>query len=226
MKESLSNQTASNQTASNQTASNQTVMIVRSHDAVDLLLNVHAAKHLAPFMRCEQSLGSASAELDRRPSSVAYWVGRFLQTGLLVIAREQPRAGKAIPFYRAAADEFQVPLDAMPPGTTEEFLHGARKVMVAEFASSVERAARHHFTEGISVTGHARRGISINFIEPKDGSTSPVTEWWGHVSLTKAEANELQLEIEALARRFTAEHPGRGRSRYLMMIGLTPTTTR
>jgi len=227
MKQAISNQKVLNQKVLNQkvlnhASSNQTVMVVRSHDAVDLLLNVHAAKHLAPFMRCEQSLGSASAELDRRPSSVAYWVGRFLQAGLLVVAREQPRAGKAIPFYRAAADEFQVPLDAMPLGTTEEFLHGARKMMVAEFTSEVEREMRHHFTEGISITGHARRGMSINFIEPKDGSTSPVTEWWGNVSLTKAEAIDLQREMEALIRRFNTDHPGRGRSRYLMMVGLTP----
>jgi hypothetical protein len=211
------------QALSNQKPVIKKLMIVRSHDAVDLLLNVQAARHLAPFMRCEQSLGSASAELERRPSSVAYWVGRFVQAGLLVVAREQPRAGKAIPFYRAAADEFQIPFDAMPPGTTEEFLHGARKLMVADFAISVERAARHHFTDGISVTGHPRRGMSINFIEPKGGGTSPVTEWWGNVSLTKAEAAELQKEMEALVTRFNNDHPGPGRSRYLIMVGITPT---
>ena len=210
-----------------QALSNQKpVMIVRAHDAVDLLLNVQAARHLAPFMREERSLGSAAAELDRRPSSVAYWVGRFVKAGLLVVTRQQPRAGKAIPYYRAAAEEFRMPFDAMPPGTTEEFLHGARKVMVAEFASSVERAARHHFTDGISVTGHAKHGMSINLIEPKGGGTSPVTEWWGNIALTKAEASELQHEMEALARRFNTNKPGSGRSRYLMMVGLTPTIRR
>ena len=214
------------QALSNQGPSIPPVMIVRTLGAVDLLLNVQAARHLGPFMRYEQSLGSAAAELGRRPISVAYWVGRLMRAGLLVVVREQPRAGKAIPYYRAAANEFQVPYDAMPPGTTEEFLNGARKVMVAEFASSVERAARNHFTDGISVTGHAEGGMSINFIEPKGGGTSPATEWWGNVSLTKAEANDLQLEMEALVRRFNTEQRGRGRSRYLVVVGLTPTTQR
>ncbi|MCE9622868.1 MAG: hypothetical protein K8R99_11035 [Actinomycetia bacterium] len=212
---------------SNQIPATNKVMIVRSHDAVDLLLNVQAAKHLAPFMRCEQSLGSASVELDRRPSSVAYWVGRFVQAGLLVVTREQARAGKAIPYYRAAADEFQIPFDAMSPGVAEEFLHGARNVMVKEFATSVERAARKHFTDGITVTGHPQRGMSISFIEPtRDGSTSPVTEWWGKVSLSKAEAGELQKEMEALVSRFSSDVPGRGKSPYLIMVGITPTIRR
>lgn len=200
-------------------------MIVRAHDAVDLLLNVQAAKHLAPFMRSEQTLGSAAEELNRRPSSVAYWVGRFVQAGLLAVVREQPRAGKAIPYYRAAADEFQIPFDAMSPGVAEEFLHGARKVMVAEFAKSVERAARNHFTDGIRVTGHPQRGMSISFIEPKrDGGASPVTEWWGKISLSKAEAEGLQKEMEALVSRFSNDLPGRGKSGYLIMVGITPTT--
>lgn len=208
---------------SNQKRSNETVMIVRAHDAVDLLLNMQAAKHLAPFMRTEHSLGSAAAELDRRPSSVAYWVGRFVKAGLLVVAREQPRAGKAIPFYRAAADEFQVPFDAMPKGSREEFLHGARKMMVGEFATAVERVARTHYSEGLRIAGHPTRGMSISFIEPKDGGDSPVTEWWGKVSLTKQEASELQEEMEALVARFNTEQTGPGRSRYLMMIGIAPT---
>lgn len=209
---------------SNQTPLSQTVMIVRSHDAVDLLLNVQAARHLAPFMRTEQSLGSAAAELGRRPSSLAYWVDRFVRAGLLSVVREQPRAGKAIPFYRATADEFQVPFDSMSPGTAAEFLHGARKVMVQEFAKSVERAARDHFTDGIRVTGHPERGMSISFIEPKgEGGTSPVTEWWGKVALTKSEADELQKEMETLVSRFSNDRPARGKSRYLIMVGITPT---
>lgn len=208
---------------SNQTARNHTVMTVRQHDAVDLLLNMQAAKHLSPFMRTEQSLGTAAAELDRRPSSVAYWVSRFVQAGLLIVAREQPRAGKAIPFYRAAADEFQVPFDAMPKGSREEFLHGARKMMVGEFASAVERAARTHYAEGLRIVGHPRRGMSISFIEPTDNSRSPVTEWWGKVSLTKAEADDLQDEMEAIVKRFSNDRPGEGRSRYVMMVGIAPT---
>ncbi len=202
--------------------SNQTTMVVRAHDAVDLLLNMQAAKHLAPFMRSEQSLGLAAAELDRRPSSVAYWVRRFCQAGLLNVAREEPRAGKAIPFYRAAADEFQVPFDAMPSGARDQFLHGARKMMVGEFATATERAMRTYYADGLSIKGHAQRGMSISFIEPTDGRSSPVTEWWGKVLLTKTEATELQHEMEALVERYSTDHPGRGRARYLMMLGVAP----
>ncbi|CAN5401365.1 hypothetical protein BH10ACT2_BH10ACT2_17670 [soil metagenome] len=213
MKEALSNQAEGNSTA----------MVVRAHDAVDLLLNMQAAKNLAPFMRCEQSLGTAAAELDRRPSSLAYWVRRFRQAGLLVVAREEPRAGKAIPFYRAAADEFRVPFDAMPAGARDQFLHGARKMMVGEFASAAEKAMRTYYADGLSIKGHPPRGMSISFIEPTDGRTSPVTEWWGKVSLTRAEAEQLQREMDALVARYNTDHLGSDRSRYLIMVGIAPT---
>lgn len=207
---------------SNQKPSTKKVVVVRKHDAADLLMNMQAARHLAPFMHDEQTLGSAAAELGRRPSSVAYWLRRLRQAGLLVVVREQARAGKAIPFYRAAADEFQVPFDAMPKGAREEFLHGARKLMVGEFATSVERAARTYFSEGLSITGHPTHGISISFIEPKDG-TSPIMEWWGKVSLTKPEAEEFRRELEALVARFDSKPASPTRSRYLVMVGITPT---
>jgi len=215
MKEPVSNQRPTTPT--------RTTMVVTAHDAVDLLINMQAARHLRPFMKSEQSLGSAAAELGRRPSSVAYWVRRFVQAGLLVIAREQPRAGKAIPYYRAAADEFHVPFDAMPKGAREEFLHGARKMMVGEFAAATERAVRTYYAQGLCITGHPQRGISISFIEPADGHRSPVTEWWGHVSLTKAAAESLQDELESLVARFAIDQPAEGKSRYLMMVGITPT---
>lgn len=206
------------------TLSNQkSLMIVRKHDAVDLLMNMQAARHLAPFMHAEQTLGSAAAEIGRRPSSVAYWVRRLLQAGLLVVVREQARAGKPIPYYKAAAAEFRVPFDAMPSGAREEFLHGARKLMVGEFAASVERAARTFYSDGLSITGHKTHGVSISFIEPKDDA-SPIMEWWGKVSLTKAEAAEFRSELEALVSRFDGKPQSPTRSRYLVMVGITPTT--
>ena len=97
--------------------SNQTrVMAVTEHRAVDLLLKLASTRCLGPFMREEHTLGSAAAELQMPASSLAYYVGRFVNAGLVEVVRLQTRSGKPIPVYRATAEEFRVPFDAMPPG--------------------------------------------------------------------------------------------------------------
>ena len=144
-----------------ETLSNEsrTPVVAREHMAVDLLLNLDAARRLAPFMRCEQTLGSAAAELEMPASSLAYWVGRFQKAGLIAIVRREPRAGKPIPVYRAIADEFQVPLDAMPPGLRDEFLRVRGPTQEGEVRRHIELGITHKFN---SLSGDGR----LSFVEP------------------------------------------------------------
>jgi hypothetical protein len=197
-----------------------TVRVVRDHLGVDLLLKLAATRCLGPFMRGEHTLGSAATELEMPASSLAYYVGRFVQAGLVEVVRKQARAGKAIPVYRATAQEFHVPFDSMPPGRRDEFLNGGRKYVLDEFAAAVNHAVLDD--NGIRVLAHPSRGVFIGFIEDARLHDVPATEWWGKIRLTDDEARRLRDELEDLVRRCSDEHPGPGKRNYIAMVGLVP----
>lgn len=203
--------------------SNQrTVVVVRDHMGVDLLLKLTATRCLGPFMRTEHTLGSAADELEMPASSLAYWVGRFVKAKLVTVVRLQERAGKPIPVYRATAEEFQVPFDAMPPGRRDEFVNGSRRHILGEFIAAVDRAILNESEAGIRVICHPTRGVSIDFIEGALPPTLAVTEWWGKIRLTDAEAIELRDALEELGRKYSGDETGPGRKSYITMFGLVP----
>jgi hypothetical protein len=202
------------------------MMVVSDHVGVDLLLKLTSTRCLAPFMREEQTLGSAAAELDMPSSSLAYWVNRFQKAGLLEVVRHQSRAGKPIPVYRATADEFQVPFDTMPPGRRDEFLNGSRRHMLGEFTAAMDRAIVGQLGNAIRVSSHPVRGMQIDFVEGPRPPSIAITEWWGKVRLTDSEAMEFRDELEALGRKYGNDHPGPGRRSYVAMFGLVPEARR
>lgn len=201
--------------------SNQ-VRVVTDHLAVDLLMNLTATQRLSPFMHAEHTLGSAAAAAEVPASSLAYWVTRFLTAGLLEVTRLQPRAGMPIPHYRATATEFRVPFEAMSPTARESLFHGPRRHMFEQFIAASDRAASRYYTEGIRVRAHPTRGTELSVVEPELDAPPPVTEWWGTSTLTAAEAAEVHRLLEDIRSRYGQDLTGRGRDRYLMVLGFTP----
>lgn len=197
---------------------------VRDHLGVDLLMKLGAARCLAPFMRREHTLGTAAAELDMPASSLAYYVKRFTRAGLLEVTRVEPRAGKPIPFYRATADEYRIPFDAMPPGRRDEFLHGSRQKVLGDFVTAMERQITTRLATGIGVTAPGVRGVAINLIDSELLEDAPIAEWWGKLRLTEAQAFEFRDALHDLVQRFSANEPppGPGLRSYIAMVGLVP----
>lgn len=185
-------------------------------------MNLDAARRLAPFMRRDHSLGSAAAELEMPASSLAYWVARFVKAGLLKVVRHEPRAGKPIPIYRATTDEFQVPLDAMPPGLRDEFLNGGRRHMFEEFTKAVDAVADKYLKGGIRVRCHPERGVELNFLDPEGPLPVHVAEAWASIALTDEEAGEIRVLLEELSTRVNTSKEGPGRRPYVMVLGLAP----
>ena len=126
------------------------------------------------------------------------------------------------PIYRAVADEFHVPLDALPPGRRDEFINGSRRHVLAEFAASMDQAIAREFVRGIRVSSHPVRGMQIDFIEGDQPVSATVTEWWAKVQLTDEEAVEPREALEDLARRFGGDRPGPAKKNYITMFGLDP----
>jgi hypothetical protein len=203
--------------------SNQTrVNVVREHLGVDLLLKLASTRCLGPFMRADHTLGSAAAELEMPASSLAYYVDRFVRARLVEVVRHQARAGKPIPVYRATAEEFHVPFDAMPPGRRDEFINGGRRHILAEFTAAVDRVMLDVDGNGIRVLAEPVRGVQIDFIEGSSLSDIAATEWWGKICLTDDEARRLRDELVDIVRRYTEDRPGPGRGNYIAMFGLVP----
>jgi hypothetical protein len=198
------------------------IVVVRDHLAVDLLVDLASARRLAPFMRQEHRLGSAAAELEMPASSLAYWVGRFRRAGLVEVVRHQARAGKPIPIYRATADEFRVPLDALPVGTQNDLLMSGRRRLFEQFTEAVNRAARPWFEEGLRLRAHPDGGMELGFVEPTRDDPPPVTEFWGGLFLTEHDAAELRGEMEALMTRYSDDRKGPGKRRYITVVGIAP----
>ncbi len=211
MKDTLSNQLAQPQS-----------LVVTDHVAVDLLMNLNAARRLGPFIRREQTLGSAAAELTMAASSLSYWVGRFIAAGLVRVTRHEARAGKPIPHYLATAHEFHVPFDAIPPGAKDLLLHTGRRRVFERYVDASDRASEKYFEGGIKIAAHPVAGVELGFIEPEDPAPAPVTEWWGTVSITDEEAAEVHRILNDVHERFGRDQQGPGRRRYAMVIGLAP----
>jgi len=195
---------------------------VTDHAGVDLLMNLAAVRRLVPFMHAEHTLGSAAKSAKVPASSLAYWVQRFLTTGLLEITRVQPRAGKPIPHYRALGSTFHVPFEAMPPGTRDEFLLRGRKSAFEQFIAASNHDAAAYFDAGLSIAARDESGVELNFIEPTDGRTSLSVEWWGHCSLTDEEAADVRRTLEELQTRLGRGSDGPGRTRYQVVLGFAP----
>ena len=122
----------------------------------------------------------------------------------------------------SAADEFQVPLDAMPLGLRDEFLNGGRRRMFEEFTKAVDAVAEKYLREGMRVRCHPERGVELNFLENDRELPVPVSESWGTVALTEAEARELSTLLEEVSSRFRARTTGRDKKEYVMVVGLAP----
>jgi len=194
--------------------------VVRDHVAVDLLLNLTAVGRLAPFMHDEHTLGSAARTAKVPASSLAYWVQRFLKAGLIEVTRNEPRAGKPIPHYRAISREFQVPFDAMPPGFRDEFLTRGRRGAFEAFIAAANRVALRS-TNGLRISAYEDRGVELNVDEPDDDG-DPTTEWWGSVLLSDAEATEIRRLLDEARARYSDNREAPGRRSYLMVVGLAP----
>jgi hypothetical protein len=203
--------------------SNQTSMTVRHPAQVDLLMSVTGAQRAGVFMGREHTLGTAAAELSIPASSLAYWVKQLLAAKLITITRLEPRAGRAIPHYRAVADEFIVPFAALSMDARERFVGAARAHMFEQFTTAMDRGRlQRNKHSGVRISMQPNRHLEFGLTDPDPPTPTKALESWGEVGLTVDEHAEFTQALEALIERFGQGRPTRGRKKYVMMIGLTP----
>src|SRR5207253_1990609 len=95
-----------------------------------LLTNPKALNYIGPFLVGPHTLTTAAGVLGVAPSTIAYWIPRFLGAGLIRETVRQRRAGMASPLYEAVAESFSVPLELLDPIQAERFISGGRAMML------------------------------------------------------------------------------------------------
>ena len=83
-----------------------TSLIVRNLKAVAFLTNPDCTRLLKPFLFGERTIKEAAEALRLEPAALYYPVKRMCDLGLLKVARETPRRGRALKVYRASAERF------------------------------------------------------------------------------------------------------------------------
>ena len=94
--------------------------------AIALVTDRRALRYLTPFLRAEHTLTSVAAVIEKNPSTVAYWIPRFVRAGLLEHRGDETRAGRAMPRYRATAQSFLVPYRSVPFDRRVALVDGGR----------------------------------------------------------------------------------------------------
>ncbi|NNG38352.1 hypothetical protein HJ588_03560 [Flexivirga sp. ID2601S] len=196
-------------------------MRVTDPDMVRALVRDRAADFLAPFIHGEHSVSEAAARLDESVQRTHYWVRSLYDAGVLEIASETPRKGRAIKRYRAIATEFVIPAQALPYDYFARGMHRVndeltRALVAAAPAWVVSGDLRIHAPtpeRGTRALGDASPG------PPK----VPAHQSSAGLRLTRADALQLVTEIRQLQDRWIARSDDEsGEQLYLASLSFAP----
>jgi hypothetical protein len=194
-------------------------LVLDDQAQIDVVTDLRALGYLAPLLRGEHTLSSAAAAAGVSPSTMAYWLPRFCDVGLVEVVEMRQRAGMASKVYRATAKVFTVNAGRVDP---------ARLTAIADDADSQVREAvdadmtRKNLWSAVrlEVRGHpgTDKGVSIRLrpAEPRDGPFLFNESF----SMSPKLARELRDELLEVIDRYKAKaEPGRD---YLIHIALVP----
>ena len=137
---------------------------------------------------------SALARANRTSLSLLhYHVSKCTELGLIEIAREQSRAGRALKFYRATAKTVFVPAELIVgmPGT------GLTQKLRESLDQNLTRSL-----QGINFTHDGRRP-RVDLVRDQSEQMAAI-ELWLDVGLDSTTAAELAADLQAVANRFRA----------------------
>ena len=192
--------------------------------AAQLLLNPDEVHYFEPFLARETTISEAAALLGCSPNSLLSRVRRMLACGLLEVAREVPRAGRAIKVYRSVAEVFFVPHSRSP-------LHD-HGVWAASRTRLLQTGLQYSQTQPTRLRGHRIyrdvHGV-VNYnsaVSPTQDHNSlrpdePAVFTGSHdaVYLDFEDAKRMQRDLEDVMQQYKAIGGGQ---RYLVWLNLVP----
>lgn len=202
-------------------------MTVSAPEVVAVLTDPVRLEQLKPFIGRAVSVSEAAQQEGVNPNTMWHWVKRLEGFGLVEVASEVPRAGRAVKHYRAVADTFFVPFDASPYPTLEDALaaldgqweHAFRKRVVRARQQVVDvwgyLISRH--ASGTLMLASAAAGREIDFLA--EDAPAVLSSWSDLVYLSDEEAKALQRHLRELV---APSGPAPGKKRYVLRLGLAP----
>ena len=206
-------------------------VVVTNPEAAKVLTDLTELRSLLPFIFKEMALTEAAEVLGLKLNTAHYRVKRLMALGLLEIAREEPRKGRAIKIYRATSSNYFIPFGATSAETVETLFTQLRAKTSALFHHNVARSYLEVDDIGLRLRARGKK-LSVEFDTP-DGSflarddNAPdfpavfTSDNVIHLEFSRAKA--LQRDLEALLRKYSSDE-GSGQD-YLLVLGLTPLST-
>lgn len=204
------------------------VRVVRDPAAAEALIDPYTLRQLEPFLGRERSVSEAARETGAKPNTVLARVRRFLRLGLLAVAREVPRRGRAVKRYRTVADVFFVPFDATGAETLEAALRERDAYWEELLRREVVRARQEAVGPwGTRIYRDARGRLQVQAAVTPDRNTTTLdpdapavlSAWRDAVYLDFADAKALQREMFEMLQRYGRK---RGAQRYIVRLGMAP----
>lgn len=212
---------------------------VASEAAAAFLVQDTNRRYLRPFLEREASVAQAAKELGEGVEQLYYRVRRMLELGILEVVREEPRAGRAIKYYRSAGEGLFVPFFVTGAATVEEMTLASNAQIDERFVRGQVASMRSTFddrgtwgyrlfrdAEGATHFDYAPEGAPDDFdllgllLEP---GSPPVVSTWVEMPLRPEDAKALQRELIELAARYRARATDEaGTKGYMLRLGLTP----
>ena len=204
------------------------VATITGPEAAATLMDPAKLRHLAPFIGSEKSITQAADESGERPNTTLKRVQRYIELGLVEVAREVPRAGRATKLYRSVAQVYFVPFEATGAESLEAGLAErdayyerllrrnvvrARLDSIGTWGTRIYRDARGRLQVQTAVTPDA----NVTSLDP--GAPAVLSAWRDGVMLEFEDAKALQAELFATLQRYLRKS---GPQRYVVHVAMAP----
>jgi len=156
---------------------------------------------VASFVRETRSVGEVSEATGINLKRLHHHVVRLCRLGLLTVAGERRRRGRAVKLYRSRAPAFLVPHEAAPELFSEGLARDLRRSLHADALRSGDGML-------LSVDRHGTLQLRLVGKNPKYPSGA---EMWSVLRLQAAEADALRRELRAVLERHAASASGLGK---------------
>lgn len=204
-------------------------MRVTTPEAAKILTDIPELRALEPFLGCERTVKEAADVLGVPLDALYFRVRRFHRLGLLRVAAEEPRGGRAVKRYTSSADGFFVSYHTVPNVDFETLTLGLdlplekrliRNILLAghddsstrDFGFRVFRDQHGHLAMDAAYAPEE----PYDFLEPQNPAMYSA---WPELELDFADAKALQQDLDALWRRYAGKGGGQ---RYQLRLGLAP----
>lgn len=210
------------------TAKGRSFRVITEQQAANILTNPTALRFVTPFLGRENTVAQAAKEAGASQNTTYKRVQRFVQLGLLEVTREQPRAGRAIKYYRTVADVLFVPFENTPSVSLEAALKEREEYWANLLRANVVKARAEVLGAwGTRIYRDDRGRLQVQTaLTPESNATTlapsapaVLSAWRDTLQLDFEDAKRLQHELFDLLLEYQRKS---GSQRYIIHVGLAP----